>query len=179
MSFAISLISWFFFEIPINIPLQFPEIFPKALLIGSVITIITMARDHLAFQKAELAASKQALESSEQTAQEVVDQAYADFMAQLPVEKRGELLCLEMSDHYLKVYTDQGHHMLLMRFKDALAMLSSYEGLQTHRSWWVAKSAIVKVNKDGRKLQLVLSNGLAVPVSRTYLAEIKEAGFSL
>jgi len=97
------------------------------------------------------------------------------FMAQLPVDKRGKLFCLEMSDHYLKVYTDKGHHLILMRFKDALALLSDYQGLQTHRSWWVAIDAITKVNKDGRKTYLELTNELQVPVSKTYAEAVKAA----
>ena len=93
-------------------------------------------------------------------------------MEKLPLEKRGNLLCLEMDDHYLKVYTDKGHHLILMRFKDALALLESYAGLQTHRSWWVAIDAITTTQRDGRKVSLTLSNSLAVPVSRTYMKNI-------
>lgn len=99
-------------------------------------------------------------------------------MNQLPIEKRGELLCLEMSDHYVKVYTSKGHHMVLMRFKNALSALSLYPGTQTHRSWWVAHNAIKQVKKDERKISLVLLNDLVVPVSRTYARDVKQAGFA-
>ncbi|MFD2167895.1 LytTR family DNA-binding domain-containing protein [Thalassotalea euphylliae] len=178
MSFAVPLITWLFFRVDIHLMASFGEVFPKTLLIGGVITIITMVRDHIDQQSLALEESKQALETTQQSTQQLVDQAFQDFMHQLPLDKRGQLLCLEMSDHYLKVYTDQGHHMILMRFKDALSALSNFPGLQTHRSWWVAKDAIVKVEKDGRKLQLVLSNALVVPVSRTYADRVKEAGYS-
>ena len=69
--------------------------------------------------------------------------------------------------------TDKGEHLLLMRFKDALTKLESYDGFQTHRSWWVAKDAVASSKKEGRKLILVMSNGTEVPVSQTYLANTK------
>lgn len=179
MSFAVPMLTYLFFGLKLDLLKQFPDIFPKAILIGGVITLITMLRDLLEKRTLALEQSQQALAQSQQDNQQILDKSYQEFMTQIPIEKRGELLCLEMSDHYLKVYTDKGHHMLLMRFKDALAALESFPGLQTHRSWWVAKSAIVKVSKDGRKLQLTLSNDILVPVSRTYVEAIKTAGFSV
>ncbi|RXJ72209.1 hypothetical protein CS022_16790 [Veronia nyctiphanis] len=101
---------------------------------------------------------------------------YEEFMANIPVEKRGTLLCLEMADHYLTVHTDKGRHMMLMRLKDATALLRQYPGLQTHRSWWVAHDAVVKVVKSGRKFHLELSNELSVPVSRSFIDNVKAAG---
>ena len=80
-----------------------------------------------------------------------------------------------MDDHYLNVMTDKGEHLLLMRFKDALSKLEHYDGFQTHRSWWVAKEAVVDTKKEGRKLILILQNGTEVPVSQTYLANVKAA----
>lgn len=179
MSFTVPVLTHLFFDDPINLAKQFPTTFPKALLIGGAITVITMVRDLLEKRTIALEESKQALESSQQITQQAVDKDYQAFMNQIPVDKRGELLCLEMSDHYLKVYTDKGHHMVLMRFKDALTALDNYAGIQTHRSWWVATSAVTRVDKDGRKLQLILSNDVTVPVSRTYAENVKEAGLSL
>ncbi|MCL1125610.1 LytTR family DNA-binding domain-containing protein [Shewanella surugensis] len=95
----------------------------------------------------------------------------------LPYDKRGELYCLEMSDHYLKVYTDKGHHMLLMRFKDALEMLVDASGFQTPRSWRVAKGAVLGRERAGRKLILALKNEIKFPVSRTYNAIINAQCF--
>ena len=95
------------------------------------------------------------------------------FMGLLPLEKRGKLLCLEMDDHYLKVHTDKGQHMLLMRLKDALMQLEGFPGLQTHRSWCVANHAVVSVNKENRKMSLLLTNHLEVPVSRTFVEAVK------
>ena len=65
-----------------------------------------------------------------------------------------------------------------MRLKDAMVLLRDYDGMQTHRSWWVAHDAVVKIVKDGRKTQLILSNDLTVPVSRSFLVKVSAAGFA-
>ena len=101
---------------------------------------------------------------------------YEKLMAMLPIEKRGNLLCLQMDDHYLNVVTDNGQHLILMRFKDALDLLRDYPGLQTHRSWWVALEAVSSVRKEGRKHVLILSENIEVPVSKTYVENVKSAG---
>ena len=67
--------------------------------------------------------------------------------------------------------------MLLMRMKDALIELKEYPGLQVHRSHWVAKNQVKKVNKTSRKITLLMRNGLEIPVSRKFYPEIKALGF--
>ncbi|MEP1386115.1 MAG: LytTR family DNA-binding domain-containing protein [Paraglaciecola sp.] len=179
MSLVTIIINWMFFDDPINVSKQFMFTFPKCLLIGGIITFITMIREHNLEQKQKLIESKQELEEKLQASDVLINKAHEDFMKGIPIEKRGKLLCLEMSDHYVKVHTDKGHHMMLMRFKDAIQNLESYPGLQTHRSWWVAKDAVIKVEKVNRKQQLILINELVIPVSRTYQSYLSETGFGL
>lgn len=178
MSFIIPIITLVFFDQAINWLMQLRGIFPKTVMIGAVITLLNVMQNYIYQQKQQLAESKIALEQSEQNTQLIANQAAKDFLLQLPIEKRGKLLCLEMSDHYLNVHTDKGQHLLLMRFKDALTALNEYPGMQTHRSWWVAHDAITKVEKNGRKIQLCLSNDIIAPVSRTFIDEVKGAGFA-
>jgi len=61
------------------------------------------------------------------------------------------------------------------RFGDALQELGGLEGLQVHRSWWVARAAIAAVERDGQRMSLTLSTGLVVPVSRAYQKIVREA----
>ena len=62
------------------------------------------------------------------------------------------------------------------RTSDAVRELARADGLQVHRSWWVAKAGIQDEKRlDGRSL-LVLPSGTEVPVSRSYRAKAKEAG---
>jgi hypothetical protein len=89
----------------------------------------------------------------------------------------GTLLALEAEDHYLRVHTDTGSELILMRLRDAIGQLTDTPGLQVHRSFWVAQAAIAKVQRRGAQAQLTLHNGLVVPVSRTYMNGLKEAGW--
>eukprot|EP01030_Chromulinospumella_sphaerica_P016261 gene16260-16072_t len=64
------------------------------------------------------------------------------FLDRLPPKLRGaELFAVEAEDHYLRLHTDRGADLILMRLADAVAELDGLEGAQTHRSWWVAKEA--------------------------------------
>ena len=101
------------------------------------------------------------------------------FMARLPVKYRGAALyAVSSEDHYLRVHTDRGEELILMRLADALRELEGAEGLQTHRSWWVAHQAVSDVQKSNGKLSLQLKSGALAPVSRSFAKDVKEAGLS-
>ena len=102
------------------------------------------------------------------------------FLARIPAKLGRDLLALEMEDHYVRVHTPEGSDLILMRMRDAVAELTGLEGLQVHRSYWVAAAAVTGVERkpDG-KLTLRLSNGLRVPVSRSYAADVRAAGWPL
>lgn len=99
------------------------------------------------------------------------------FLDRLPVKFRtAELYAISSEDHYLRVYTSLGEDLILMRLADAVRELAGADGLQVHRSWWVAKAAIRDEKRvDGRSL-LILPDGTEVPVSRSYRARARDAG---
>jgi len=100
------------------------------------------------------------------------------FVDRLPRALQGaEIVAIEGEDHYVRVHTSMGRHLLLMRFADALRELKRLEGLQTHRSWWVAKSAVSGVRRGNGRAVLTLANGLQAPVSRRFSAELREHGW--
>jgi hypothetical protein len=88
-----------------------------------------------------------------------------------------EVLCLQMEDHYVRVHTPEGSDLVLMPLGQAIGELGEVEGLQTHRSWWVARRAVAGVVEDGRNLRLRLVNGLEAPVSRPSVAKLRAAGW--
>ena len=149
--------------------------FPQVLVIAIALTLISIATHNYFEQRQRLQHIDQqtALATEQQVEQTLAEKQLNEFLKLLPIEKQGRLICLEMDDHYLKVHTSNGQHMLLMRFKDALGLLSSYPGLQTHRSWWVAEEAISRIEKQGRKHIVHLSNQLQVPVSKTFENQLK------
>ena len=56
----------------------------------------------------------------------------------------------------------KGSDLILTPLKEAIAELGDTDGLQVHRSWWVARRAVVEPVTSGRNLSLRLSNGLEV-----------------
>jgi hypothetical protein len=104
--------------------------------------------------------------------------AAAAFLDRLPVKLRAaEIYAVESEDHYLRVHTSAGQELILMRLADAVRELSGIEGMQTHRSWWVAKQGLADVVKGEGRLTLKLKSGAEAPVSRTYAKAVKEAGW--
>ena len=87
--------------------------------------------------------------------------------------KGAEIFAVEAEDHYLRIHTDAGDGLILMRLGDAIDALDGRPGLQTHRSWWVATAAVETAKFARGRGELSLSNGLKVPVSRAYAAAVK------
>ena len=88
-----------------------------------------------------------------------------------------DLIALEMEDHYLRVHTRLGSELILLRMRDALGEVEGVEGAQVHRSWWVARHAVERVERDGRNLRLVLPRGIVAPVARNLAPALKAAGW--
>jgi hypothetical protein len=99
------------------------------------------------------------------------------FLDRLPPRLGRDLLCLQMEDHYVRAHTARGSDLILTPLKDAIAELGATEGLQVHRSWWVARAAVAEPVTSGRNLSLRLTNGLEVPVSRASVAKLRAAGW--
>lgn len=94
----------------------------------------------------------------------------------VPAPQRGELLALVVEDHYVDIVTSRGKTLVLMRLADAIRETAGVPGLQIHRSHWVARAAVVGSRRSDGKVLVELSNGLLLPVSRSYLTAAREAG---
>lgn len=88
----------------------------------------------------------------------------------------GEVLALESEDHYVRVHGHAHSVLLLMRLRDAIAEMDGCPGEQTHRSWWVARAAIAGTASSGRNRELLLINGLRVPIARASADRLRETG---
>ncbi len=97
---------------------------------------------------------------------EIEQQSLGSVLANRLPQHFGVIYALRAEDHYVHVHGDCHKEMPLMRLGDAIAAMPDNAGVQVHRSWWVALCAIDRVEKSGRRLELVLVNGLRVPVSR-------------
>lgn len=100
------------------------------------------------------------------------------FLQRLPAAQRGaEIFAVAAEDHYLRVFTSAGEAMILLRLSDAIAELDGIKGAQTHRSWWVARAAVVSASRADGRASLTLKNGIIAPVSRPNIAPLRADGW--
>lgn len=90
------------------------------------------------------------------------DTAQDPLLKRLPLHLRGPVLCLQAQDHYVEVTTQKGRDLVLIRLADAISELPGRDGIQPHRSWWVARDAIAQTDANS----LTLINGQNAPISR-------------
>ena len=89
----------------------------------------------------------------------------------LPDEIGRDIVYVHVSGHYVEVITTAGKALLLMRLSDVVKALAG-QGMQTHRSYWVAYGHIIRLEKQDRQGLLHLDGGHQVPVSRSYRSEV-------
>ena len=100
------------------------------------------------------------------------------LMARLPMNLRhARLLALQAEDHYLRVHTDSGSALILLRMRDAMTELVGVDGKRVHRSWWVDRAAVVETATEKGRTLLRLSGGLEVPVSRSSRPALAREGW--
>jgi DNA-binding LytR/AlgR family response regulator len=96
----------------------------------------------------------------------------------LPVRLRqARLIAIEAEDHYLRIHTDAGSDLVLMRMVDACALLPEAAGARVHRSWWAARGSVERLARREGKAELKLQGDLCVPVSRAMQASLREQGW--
>lgn len=96
------------------------------------------------------------------------------FLDKVREDRRGDLLALNAQGHYLRVITTGGEDLVLHTFGDAIKELGESGGLRVHRSWWVSRRALADGELESAK-RLRLMNGVEIPVSRTFRAQLLQA----
>ncbi len=99
------------------------------------------------------------------------------FLERLAPSLGRELLHLHMRDHYVEAHTAKGSELILLRFSDALREVDRLDGMQVHRSHWVAARAVAGASRRGGRTLLRLVNGAEVPVSRTFAPALRARGW--
>ena len=61
---------------------------------------------------------------------------------------------------------------MLMRLADAISETPPDQGAHLHRSFWVAWSAIMRVERAGGRWFVEMACGTRIPVSRTNVAKL-------
>lgn len=92
----------------------------------------------------------------------------------LSAQNKGVILAMVAQDHYVDVVTDKGNELLLMRLGDAIEFCDDDNSLQIHRSAWVSRPGVFKIQKDGRNTKVIMPDGRHLPVSRSIETELAE-----
>lgn len=149
---------------------DFALIYAEVLLIG----VLVNGLFHLLYRRAVEPAPAEPRDASD--AVMAADEPEPRFARRLP-PGFGPLLALAGEDHYVRAIAEGREELVLVRLRDAVVELAGEDGMQVHRSWWVAREAVREVRREGRTLTLVLANGRAVPVARDKVALLRQAGW--
>lgn len=93
------------------------------------------------------------------------------FLASSRLRRDELIIAIKAEEHYIRIWSRGGNDLIRYRFGDAVQEIDDRDGAQIHRSWWINWSAVTAWRQRGRSLELVLQNGLHVPVSLAYKAE--------
>ena len=96
------------------------------------------------------------------------------FLSAIDPPLQGDIIWVEAQEHYARITTDSEVRMVLARFSDIVRELSGMDGMQVHRSHWIARSAVVEELKQGQKYHLRITTGEIVPVSRSYKSRVEK-----
>lgn len=88
-----------------------------------------------------------------------------------------DIIALQMEDHYVRIHRREDSRLVLITMRDAAARMARRDGRQVHRSWWVARDAVIAIEGDARRMRLRLVNGIEVPVARSQVAGLRESGW--
>lgn len=102
--------------------------------------------------------------------------ALPPILERVPLPQRGALWALVVEDHYVEVITSRGRTLVLMRLSDAMRETGGVEGLQIHRSHWVALGAVQRLARDEGRPAVELPDGRRLGISRGYLPAARAAG---
>ncbi len=98
------------------------------------------------------------------------------LLERLDVTRRGPLISLSVQDHYVEVVTAKGRTLVLMRLSDAISETAGADGVQIHRSHWVALDGVAAIRKQAGRTMVETRGGDLLPVSRGFQEAAKAAG---
>jgi hypothetical protein len=178
LTLIVSAASGMFFGNPIPSAIELLIMFGLVFMISGMITALNYAVNMRASTVAgDPERAKPITEEVLATEPEAIA-SRARLLDRLPAQHRaGPVFALQAEDHYLRVHTSAGSTLILMRLTDAISELDGADGAQTHRSWWVARAAIERIERGEGRATLHLNGEIEAPVSRTYYRILREAGW--
>ena len=95
------------------------------------------------------------------------------FLDSLPGVVGTDVIAVSSDLHYLNVWTVAGRTTVLGKLRDVVDELED-QGMQIHRSHWVAHAHVRRITGSATNAACLLSNQLRVPVSRRRWAAVRE-----
>ena len=85
-----------------------------------------------------------------------------------------DILYVHVMEHHVCIYKKKGELVERSRFGDLIQILNDIDGVQPHRSYWVPTHAILHLEGDTDRLNIVLIIGDKIAVTRTRCSEIED-----
>ncbi len=87
--------------------------------------------------------------------------------------KISDIICGSSNGNYVSLYTDDGEYLYRGSLSGLIEQLESFGLMRTHRSHFVRPQSISSARlTGGRVKEVMLSNGIAIPVSARYDGEV-------
>lgn len=96
------------------------------------------------------------------------------FLDRLPVYLGRDIVLLQAEEHYLRVITPRGEHLMLCGLARAVAELAQggIAGARVHRSYWVGWRHVQRVDQRTGALAVCLLDGRRIPLGRRRVREV-------
>jgi hypothetical protein len=85
-----------------------------------------------------------------------------------------DILYVQALEHHVCIYKKEGELVERSRFRDLMQILNDIDGVQPHRSYWVPTRAILHLEGNADRLNIVLISGDKIAVARTRRSEIED-----
>ena len=83
-----------------------------------------------------------------------------------------KLLHIEAREHHVHLTFEEKTALARARLSDIVAQTDPSDGVQPHRSWWVARDPAIRVERKNGRVYLRLRDNTEVPVARTRVDEV-------
>lgn len=172
---VIGLLEWSWFGVPLTLP-RYVQALPTILPLSGIFCVISylaMSGDGIANATATRPDLGPEPEAAQNGVAPSAGRPSIPLLDRLQPGNRGPLRHISVEDHYCRIRTARGSELILLRFSDALRELGDADGLQVHRSHWVAREFVSGYRSTHGTLSLVLTDDTRVPVSRTHAEMVR------
>ncbi|HET9810360.1 MAG TPA: LytTR family transcriptional regulator DNA-binding domain-containing protein [Sphingomicrobium sp.] len=91
---------------------------------------------------------------------------------------QADLAAISAEDHYCRIWSPDGSSRLIhARFRDLTEEAATFDGAIVRRGHWVAANAVRSIRRDGRRWNVELVDGRAIPVASSLIPTLRDRGW--